>query len=151
MGIERLPPPEGEQPLGQLGAELGGLLGLLENLALLRVLEPPLQHLEIAGDHREKIVEVMGDAPGELADGLHLLRLAQLLLHLDARREVADEAGEDGRSAKLDLADRELHGKDRAILALRLHLAADADDALLACPPISREIAVMVSRDAAWA
>ena len=61
--------------------------------------EPPLEHLEIAGDHREKIVEVMGDAPGELADRLHLLRLAQLLLHLDACREVADEAGEDGSAA----------------------------------------------------
>ena len=129
-----MPPPEGEQPLGQLGAELGGLLGLPENLALLRVLQPPLEHLEIAGDHREKIVEVMGDAAGELADGLHLLSLAQLLLHLHARREVPDEAGEDGSAAMLDLPDRELHGKDRAVLALSLHLAPDADDALLARP-----------------
>ncbi len=91
-GIERLPPPEGEQPLGQLGAELGGLLGLLENLALLLIPEPPLEHLEIAGDHREKIVEIMGDAPGELADRLHLLGLAQLLFHLHPCREVPDEA-----------------------------------------------------------
>ena len=144
LRVERLAPPEGEQPLGELGAELGGLLRLLENLAILRVLEPPLEHLEIAGDHREKIVEVMGDAAGELADGLHLLRLAQLLLHLDPRREVADEAGEDGGPAELHLADRELHREDRAVLALRLHLAADADDALLAGPPVSREIAVMV-------
>ena len=93
---------------------------------------------------REKIVEVMGDAAGELADGFHLLRLAELLLHLDACREVADETGEDGRPAELHLPDREFHGEDRAILALRFHLTPDADDPLLARPPISREIAIMV-------
>ena len=48
-----------------------------------------------------------------------------------------------GAPPMLDLADREFHGKDRAVLALRLHLAADADDALLAGPPVSREVAVM--------
>ena len=37
LGVQGLPPPEGEQPLGELGAELGGLLGLLENLAILRL------------------------------------------------------------------------------------------------------------------
>ena len=38
------------------------------------------QQIEI-GDHRhQQIVEIVGHAAGDLADGLHLLRLAQLLL-----------------------------------------------------------------------
>jgi hypothetical protein len=37
-------------------------------------------HIEIAEDDLEHIVEVMGDAGGELSHGLHLLRLAQLVL-----------------------------------------------------------------------
>ena len=42
--------------------------------------QPPLQCLQIAGDHRQQIVEVMCDAAGELADRLHLLRLPQAFL-----------------------------------------------------------------------
>ena len=38
------------------------------------------QELAVAGDHHEQIVEVVGDAAGEPADGFHLLRLAELLL-----------------------------------------------------------------------
>ena len=120
------------------------LLGLLKNLAILRLLEALLQHLEVAGDDREKVVEVMSDASGELADGFHLLRLTELLLHLDPCREVADETGKDGRLAEPHLPDRELHGEDRAILALRFHFTPDADDPLLAPPPISRKIPIMV-------
>ncbi len=35
-------------------------------------------------------------------------------------------------SAEPHLPDRELHGEDRAILALRFHFTPDADDPLLA-------------------
>ena len=35
------------------------------------------QHVEAADDHRQHVVEVVGDAAGQLADRLHLLRLAQ--------------------------------------------------------------------------
>ena len=110
---------------------------------MLCIREPPLQHLEIAGNHGEKIVEVVGDAACKLADGLHLLRLAEVLLHLDSRCQVPDEAGEDMCPAKRHLADREVHRKDRAILAPRLDLAADADDVLLAGPQVSGQVAVM--------
>ena len=40
-----------------------------------------MQHFEIADDRGEQIVEVVRDAAGELAHGLHLLRLAQLGFH----------------------------------------------------------------------
>ncbi len=41
-------------------------------------------------DHGENIVEVVRDAAGELADGLHFLRLAQLLLDLAPFADVLD-------------------------------------------------------------
>ena len=37
----------------------------------------------------EQVVEVVRDAAGEPADGLHLLRLAELLLELHLRGDVA--------------------------------------------------------------
>ncbi len=45
------------------------------------------QQIEIAHHRHQEIVEVMGDTAGELADRFHLLRLAQLLLGLFARRD----------------------------------------------------------------
>ena len=39
-----------------------------------------LNLLQSADDDGEQIVEIVGDPAGELADGLHLLRLAQRLL-----------------------------------------------------------------------
>src|SRR3984893_4815110 len=111
---------------------------------MLRIIEPPLQHLEIAGDHGQKVVEVVGDTASELSNGLHLLRLPEILLHFDARRQVSDEAGEDMGPAKRHLADREVHRKDRAVLAPRLDFGADADDVLLADPQVWRQVAVMV-------
>lgn len=84
----------------------------------------------LARDHGQKVVEVMGDTASELSDGLHLLRLQEILLHLDARRQVPDEAGEDMGPAKRHLADREVHRKDRAVLAPRFDLAVDADAVL---------------------
>ena len=40
----------------------------------------------------EDVVEIVRDAAGELADGLHLLRLAQLLLQPPVQGHVAEEA-----------------------------------------------------------
>ncbi|KAG1167137.1 hypothetical protein G6F35_017831 [Rhizopus arrhizus] len=37
------------------------------------------QHVHRAGDDLQQVVEIVGDAAGELADGLQLLRLPQLL------------------------------------------------------------------------
>ena len=47
------------------------------------------QDLEGAGDDGQDVVEVVGDAAGQLADGLHLLRLAQLGFGGAFFREVA--------------------------------------------------------------
>ena len=59
------------------------------------------QDFDRAGDDGEDVVEVVRDAAGELADGLHLLRLPQLLLGGDLVGEVADEAVEQVAVARL--------------------------------------------------
>src|SRR6478752_2262335 len=42
------------------------------------------ENIDGAGDDGQKVVEVVCDAAGELSDGIHLLRVAQLLLELVA-------------------------------------------------------------------
>ena len=87
---QRLLAREGEQPAGQRGGALRALQrhvagardarstagdgGKCGNLAA--------DHVEPAQDDGEQVVEVVRDAAGELADGLHLLRLAQRFLGL---------------------------------------------------------------------
>ena len=41
-----------------------------------------LHHVEAADDAGQQVVEVVRQAAGELADGLHLLRLEELLARL---------------------------------------------------------------------
>ena len=72
------------------------------------------------------------------------LQLVQLMLGLLPLGEIADEAGEEAAFARLHLADCELHGKGRAVLALAGHHPVDADDALLAGGEIARHVAVML-------
>ena len=81
---------ESQQLLGQLGAVLGGALRRRQVPGRDRVARRPrLQQLEIADDRGQQIVEVVRDAAGQMADGLHLLGLAQLLLHRFPGGQVA--------------------------------------------------------------
>ena len=57
------------------------------------------KQVAIAEDRREKIIEVVRDAAGELAKGLHLLRTDELILQLLARGHVHERSHEaDGRA-----------------------------------------------------
>ena len=101
-GAERLPAAEGEQAMGELRGVAGALHGHLDrtdepcgpfrSVAGL-ALEPAADHVEIAEDDGEQIVEVVRHAAGELADGLHLLRLDQARLRLDPPRRLGLELG----------------------------------------------------------
>jgi hypothetical protein len=75
-------------------------------------------------DHRgQQVVEVVGDAAGELADRLHLLRLGELHLELLALGDV-DEVGDPaGALARRLLAPRYIEcGAALALLALEPHV-----------------------------
>ena len=76
-----------------------------------------------AEDRGEEVVEVVGDAGGELADRLHLLRLSQLLLVALARRQVARDRLDRPRRAvgALDPA-RDLERDAAAVLGRDRHL-----------------------------
>ena len=72
------------------------------------------------------------------------LQLLQTRLGLLALGEIADKAGEKVLRAGPHLADRQLHRKGRAILALPDHDAANADDAALAGLHVAGKIAVVL-------
>ena len=73
------------------------------------------QQIAVADHRGHQIVEVVRDAAGELADRLHLLRLAQLLLELVASADVFDQADPD---AVLEVeSDVHVRVERRAVLA----------------------------------
>ena len=52
----------------------------IDRLQMLGIGEPAAQKLRVAADDHQQIVEVVGDAAGQLAERFHLLRLGELLL-----------------------------------------------------------------------
>ena len=80
LGQQRLGPGEGQQAAGQRGGAGRALHRIVEvhhDLAA-RAVEAAQGKVDAADDHRQHIVEVVGDAAGQLADRLHLLDLAKL-------------------------------------------------------------------------
>ena len=81
---------EREQPFGQHGPALrgfGGAIHELEGVAVIARLF--LENVEITDDDSQQVVEVVRDAARQLADGLHLVGVPQLLLHDNAVRDLA--------------------------------------------------------------
>jgi hypothetical protein len=78
---EHLPPAEGEELLRQLRGSQPGRADL-RRLDAHRVLclEVAQHQVRVADDHGEEVVEIVRDASGELSDGVHLLRVAELRL-----------------------------------------------------------------------
>ena len=76
--LQGLAPREGEQPLDQRLRACGGLHGAIDQLRRACVMRVAVrQQVERAQDRGQQIVEIVGDAAGQLAERLHLLRLAQ--------------------------------------------------------------------------
>src|SRR5882757_6239425 len=63
---------------------------------------PHLQQLEGAGDTGQEVVEIVRQAARQLTDGLHFLRLTQLLLQSSTFRDVA--GGHDNAAAPAEFA-----------------------------------------------
>jgi hypothetical protein len=65
---------------GQCGAALSGAASRPQRSIYPQIRgDASFHHLQLADDHGEQIVEVVCNASGQLADGLHLVRLAQLI------------------------------------------------------------------------
>ncbi len=105
---ERLLARKGKQPLGQLGGTPGRVTGRIEELADVGHpgCHPPLGKVDGADDHREHVVEIVGDPAGELADGLDLLHLPDLALRRQPRLHLLGEPGIRLAKELVPLADR---------------------------------------------
>ena len=79
---QRLGPGEGEQPASEGGGAIGAFHRIVQVARGFLRLQPQLapRQFQPADDHRQHIVEVMRDAAGQLADRVHLLHLAQIVL-----------------------------------------------------------------------
>ena len=127
LGVQLLPPRKGEHALGQHGATLGTLNGILEERLEFRIVGQALAHQFETAEHRhQEIVEVMGDAAGQVPDRLHLLRLQerlagllQLLLRLFALGDVSGDLRVSNDRARIvaDRVDDDVRPKARSILA----------------------------------
>ena len=80
------------------GRALGGLLDGVGGVVRVgvRASDCELEHVGVPENAGEEVVEIVGDAAGELPDGLHLLRLGELELEVAAVGDVAPR-GENGR------------------------------------------------------
>ena len=122
----------------QLAREAGGALGRVADLlhvaeARIRLGQALRDEAGEAEDCRQQVVEIVGDASGQLADRLHLLRLAQLILERSPLRHVRDDAGAARRRA-VGVVGETSDGRDpprrsvrpcRPILELRVGARAD--------------------------
>ena len=78
FGFEGLAAGKAEQAADELGAPVGGVHGRLDEVFGEGVVGVVLFEChQVADDHREHVVEVVGEAAGELADGFHLLGLGE--------------------------------------------------------------------------
>ncbi len=114
-------------------AALRGLLHAVHQPPAARGVLLPVEHLQPPGDDHQKVVEVVSDAAGQLADGLDLLGLPQRLLHAGALRHLG---------AQLVVGGLELHGAGHHLGLQRLGrpglLAQEVADLVLAHPCADR-------------
>ena len=85
LGIERLTSGKRQQAMGERRGAIGRGNGAVDEPLDVFVpsgVDAALQHLHRPDDGRQQVVEVVRDAAGELADRLHLLRMAQRLFGL---------------------------------------------------------------------
>ena len=118
LRLQDLPPTEREKLARQARSSVNGRLDLLE--VLLNVMgRPEVQRdqLRVAANDHEQVVEVVRDPTGQLPDGFHLLRLAELLLCFPDGRNVLDET-DDAADTAVRRANRKrpcAHPADRLV------------------------------------
>ena len=107
--LQHLAPRKGQQLARQLGAAPGGARRGADELLAVRVVGERgklLEHLQIALDDGEQVVEVVRDAAGQLADAFEPLRVAQVLLRLRPLQAGGQKVAERLEKAHLVVAER---------------------------------------------
>ena len=79
------------------------------------LLQLQLHQFRIADDGHQQVVEIVGDAAGELANGIHLLCLAQLQFQALAFGQVPPHDMQDGVLAPGNRCQQHFHWKGRAV------------------------------------
>lgn len=136
LGVQHLFAAEGQELVGQSVGPLGrvaDLLKLIPRQAPFGVLGQ--QQVAVALDDRQLIVEIVGDPAGQPADGLHLLRLAELLLLLADLRDILSGGEVVFLPAELEVVGRDVDGEDAPVLAAVTRLKAE-DPLLLELAPV---------------
>ena len=125
LGVHDLAAAEHQQLARERGGALGGAADLVDVLAHGRELVQLVAGERDAGqDHRQQVVEVVGDAAGELADALQALGLREALLELGAVALGAAAVGEVRRDrahrgdVPVGVEQRELHDEQLLLLAV---------------------------------
>ena len=95
-----LPVRKDEQPAGEVGTHLDCIHRVLDHIADLLVSAAKRDRIQVGGDGRQHIVEVVRNAASKLADCFHALRLRQRCLCLLAQRHLTLKIGE-GRHERL--------------------------------------------------
>ena len=124
--LERPPASKSQQSASQIFGAGGRDFDRVNRAFVLWVTQPALEVLRIAAYDHQHVVEVVGDAAGQLAERVHLLRLRQLLLRA-LQRELAfaafgDVAGDLGKAGQfaffiVDGVDDDAGPKPRSVLA----------------------------------
>jgi hypothetical protein len=125
LRIDILPPGEAQELAGQASSPPRGRFDRFNGAQGFFVAGIFLQDLGAAADHHEKVVEVMGNAAGQLPQRIELLGFGKLLLHaLQLERSFAplgdvprDLGKADQPAVLLDGVDDDAGPEERAVLA----------------------------------
>jgi len=126
LRLQSLPSGEGQQLAGQRCGALGSAIDRLQGTKRLFARDVLSDGVNAAGNDHQQIVEVVGDAAGELAERIELLRFGELPLHrkqlLLRLLALADVAGDLGKACQLagvvaDGIDDDACPEKRAVLA----------------------------------
>ncbi len=91
--LQNLLPAECQQLLREGGSPLRCASYLLDVLAArIRGVEPVHDDFSVEPDHRQEIVEIVRDSSRQPADGIHLLRLAELLFEVASLGKIDRDA-----------------------------------------------------------
>ena len=107
--LQHLAPGECQQLARQLRAAARGTRRGIDELARVAVASHRRQlveHLQIALDDRQQVVEVMGDSAGELADALQSLGVAERLFGSHALQAAGEQIGQRLQEADIVVAER---------------------------------------------